>query len=187
MFFILQVLRNQRRFGRYRKVEWIGFSLQQARRNIWGRWGQILSQPTLWLAEKYIPFFGEDTSCAKIVHCNRFAPVFYLFWMLLVPTFIRVFRRACGWPAILVVAPSSLWRQRTRRSRVKEKESNSRRRTVGSLSKIEFFWSQKIWIWRTPKNHGLKKVVKEKESNSAQWEIGPAASYLDQEKFGSNP
>ena len=32
----------------------------------------------------------------------------------------------------------------------------------------------------------FKKVVKEKESNSAQWEIGPAASYLDQKKFGSN-
>ena len=140
----------------YRKVEWIGFSLQQARRNIWGRWGQILSQSTLLLAEKYTPFFGEDTSCAKIVHCNRFAPVFLIYfgsyWS---QPFIRLFRLACGWPAILVVAPSSLWRQRTRRSRVKEKESNSRRRTVGSLSKIVFFWSQKIWIWRTQKNHGL--------------------------------
>ena len=123
------------------------------------------------------------------MHCYRFAPVFYCFGSYWSQPFIRLLRRACGWPAILVVAPSSLWRQRTRRSRVKEKESNSRRRTVGSLSKIEFIWRQKIWIWRTQKNYGLKKVVKEKERNSRQRTVGSLSTcnLFRLGKFGINP
>ena len=59
---------------------------------------------------------------------------------------------------------------------------------MGSLSKIEGSFGAKKFGSEGPKKiMDFKKVVKEKESNSAQWEIGPAASYLDQEKFGSNP
>ena len=34
-------------------------------------------------------FFGEDTNCIKILHCNRFAPVFSLFWKLMFPTIYK--------------------------------------------------------------------------------------------------